>query len=229
MGVPVDNVSGSASGLLGAAGGPIGLGLSLAPTLFKGISSIMQKIHANKIKPVDPGYQINNEVVDNARILSEKYNNYVMPGTAQLESNLRTSFNTGLNSAEQGATTGGDVIDAATRLELNNNNAQTQLAMAQAQGKEQLLPQVLSAKAMAGNEFVKKNEYDNSRYQEKIAEKGALTQASAINGYSAADNMGKFANSLLAYKTPVFNGDTTGGKNVTIPASLFQQFIQSQQ
>lgn len=175
-------------------------GASLLPSAFKAISGIFQKNKANKINPVNPGYQINNAVVDNARILGERYNNYEMPGYGQALSNIYQSGANAFAQGSQGAGSGGDILDLATKIAYGQNNAINQLGAQNAAGREQALGQSLQANAAAGQEYQNRNAYDRDMYQQQLREKAALTQAANQNIYGALDTGAAVASSFLMPK-----------------------------
>src|SRR6478609_1676801 len=92
------------------------LGISLIPSLFKTITGASQRRKASAINPINPGYQINNSVIDNATNLTNRANNYTMPGYGNAVDNIYTSGANAFNSGVQGATSSGDVLDLATRI-----------------------------------------------------------------------------------------------------------------
>lgn len=170
-----------------AAGGPIGAGISLLPTAFKAIQGIGQRRRANRINPADPGYAVNNQVIDNARILSERAGNYQMPGYNQAKNNISSTYGNMFNQGSQGATTGADVLDLATKLAYGQGQQLNTLATQNAAGAENAQLQALQANASAGEEYQAKNAYDRDVYQQKLREKAALMQAGTENIYGAAD------------------------------------------
>src|SRR5207253_449401 len=107
----------------------VGGALALGTTVYKGIKGQQQINQAKSMALNDPGYQLNQGIIDNARQLSEKYNNYVMPGYSQALQRINQHYATGMNAAEQGATSGGDVLDAANKLNYSQNQATNQLAV----------------------------------------------------------------------------------------------------
>lgn len=208
----VSNIAGKVAGagggigkLLGGLGGlsslagPAGMALSVAPAIAKFITGIKQKKQAAKINPIDPGFQANTGIVDNARKLNDYYNNYTMPGKAAITSQLGANMAGGLDVATQAAGSGGDLLDSATKLAFGQNQAITSLGTQEAQMKENMMGQVMNANAQAGNELVRKNEWDENRYQAQLAEKAALNQASAANKFGAGDQLASLGGSMLNY------------------------------
>jgi len=182
---------------LGKYGGLLGTGAGLLSTAFKFAQGIGQKNKANKINPVNPGYAVNSGVINNARTLSDRYGNYVMPEYNAALNNIQQNQSTAFNNGIQGATTGGDVLDLATKLAYGGGQQLNNLAVQQAQGKDQALLQSLNANAQAGQEYQNKNAYDRSQYDAQLREKAALNQGSAENLYGAIDTAGSVLGSYL--------------------------------
>lgn len=177
-------------------GGSIGLGLAGVKYLLGNA----QRSAANSIKPFNPGYQMNNDVIDNARIAGDIYGNYQLPGTQQLEDNLKGGFNQSVENAEKGATSSADVLDAANKENATLGQQQEQLAVQNAQGKQNALTAYLAAKAAAGAEYQNKNEYDRNEYEKQVQLKNQLNNNATANQYSAADQAGKLVSSIFAYR-----------------------------
>lgn len=190
---------------------PFSLGAALIPQGIKLVSGLFQKKKANDINAVDPGYQMNTEVIDNARILGDRYNNFITAGTQDAINNLNTSEATAFGQGVQGATSGGDVLDLATKLSYGTGKRLNDIATQNAIGKDKAMLQYLGAKGQAGQELVNKNAYDRDIYQRKLAEKAALTEASNQNTFGAIDSL----SSIL--------GATLGGRNKTNNGSLTEQ------
>lgn len=166
-----------------------GLAVSAAPAIYKGIKGIGQSSQANGMHPIDPGYTMNQGVINNAKTLSDEYGNYQLPGYSQIAGNINTNFQNAFTSGSQGATSSGDVLDLATKMAYGKNQAFNQLGQENAQGKQNMLGQLLNANAAAGQEYTNKNEYDRQMYQGQLKQKAALTQAGAQNTYGAVDQL----------------------------------------
>lgn len=199
-------------GSLAKVASPIGAALSFAPSVFKFFSGNSQVRQANRLHPVNPGYAMNSGIIDNARVLSNRYTNYQMPGLAQAQNNLQTNFANAFSQGVQGASSGADVLDLATKLNYGNGQATNQLAFQSAQGKDQALLQSLDANAASGNELVKKNMYDLQEYQRQLQEKAALLQAGKQNMFGAGDDIASGLGSLLQPRETV----TQNGSGVNV-------------
>jgi len=172
-------------------------GVSLIPSLFKAISGGSQRREARRINPVDPGYVMNNGVINNARVLNERANNYTIPGYSNTLSNIDTNYSNAYNQGIQGASSGGDVLDLATKLAYGKTNATNQLDAQNAQGAEQAQMMALQGDVAAGEEYQAKNAYDRQRYEAELRRKAALLQAGNENMYGALDTGAAVAGSFL--------------------------------
>lgn len=198
-------------------------GISLLPSAFKAVSGIFQSNKAGKLNPIDPGYQVNQNVIDNARILSDRYTNYQIPGYNQALQNINSTGQTAFGNAVQGASSSGDILDAATKIAYGQNQSTNQLAVQNAQGKEGALQDYLGANAAAGQQYVDKNAYDRQKYQQQLQEKAALTQAGAQNTYGALDSASSVATSFLMPQKPLFNPMDQGVGKGSVQGSIFSQ------
>lgn len=181
-----------------------GAAASLIPTIFKGIKSIGQKNEANKINPTNPGYAMNEAVIDNARVLGERASNYQLPGYGQAVQGIENAGATAFNNGVQGASSSGDVLDLAAKIAYGNTKRLNDLAITNAQGTDNALMQSLDANALAGQEYVKKNAYERDEYEKQLRRKAALNEGSAQNAYGALDTGATVLGSLL-------NTNATGG------------------
>lgn len=186
------------------------LAASLAPTIFKGIFGANQLRDAKNINPVDPNYQTNTGIIDNARILQDRYGNYTMPGYNQAKNNIGSSYASMYDKGVQGATSSNDVLDLATKLAYGQGQSLNQLEAQNAQGKEAALGQYLNANAMAGQEAVNANAYDRDMYQGQLREKASLQQAGTENLYGALDTGGAIAGAYLNPRKYLNTGTSTG-------------------
>lgn len=202
-------------------GNLIGAGVSLLPSLFKGISSIFQKNRANKINPTDPGFQINNGVVANAESLRNRVGNYLMPGYNKSMNDVKGAYSTAFNNGVQGASSSGDVLDLATKIAYGQANATNDLNVRNAQGSEQAYLQYLDANAAEGREYQNKNAYERDVYQQQLREKAGLTQAANENAYGAIDS----ASGVVAniFTQPNY----TGGRGTNPSASPYGSVFET--
>jgi hypothetical protein len=204
-----------------AAGAVVGGVIGLAPSLFKLFSGASQKSQANKINPVNPGYQLNQGIINNQRIVSDRYNNYTLPGQTQAQSNINNNFENAYTQGVQGASSGGDVADLAAKLAYGKNVAQQQLTAAQQQGKDSMLGTYLDANAAAGQQYQNKNAYDRQQYDQLLRQKAALTQAGNTNEYNAIDTGASVLSGYLNPKHVTTDLSNQGVGNAKPMQSIF--------
>lgn len=177
----------------------VSAGISLVPEVFKFFSGLSQKRQAARINPENPGFVRNESLIDNARILENRYKNYTMPGYSTAVNNINASAASGFNRGVEGASSGGDVLDLATKINYNEGQALNDLSGRNAAGADAALEQYLQANAVAGNEAVRKNMFDLDQYDQKLREKATLLQAGNTNQFSALDSG---ANALRYFTQP---------------------------
>lgn len=216
--------SAAAGALAGSAFGPVGTvagGLiGIAPSVFKFFSGSSQKRQADAINPINPGYEMNRQVIDNARILRDRYGNYTMPGYGQAQNQINNNFQNAFSQGVQGASSGGDVSDLAAKLAYGKNIAEQNLETQNAQGKEAALGQYLDANAAAGRESQAQNAYERDQYNRQLLQKAALTQAGNTNEYNALDTGASVLSGYLNPKQML--QDQTIDTNVKKAGSIFQ-------
>lgn len=206
----------------GSAFGPLGTAIGAAAGLgIGGVKYLLgsaQRKAANAIHPYNPGYEINRDTVDNARILGDNYNNYLLPGYKQTLSNLQSGQTNAQVNAERGATSSGDVISAANVGNQVNAQQMGQLAVQNAQGKQNALTEYLAAKAASGAEQQNKNTYDREMYNQQLGLKNQLNNNATANQYGAADQAAKLISSIFSYKggvkSPVNKGAINPGVSI---------------
>ena len=178
-------------------GNLVGAGISLIPSLFKGISSIFQGNKADDINPTDPQYQMNSGVISNAETLRNRAGNYMLPNYYKAQQDIDGTYSTAFNNGVQGASSSGDVLDLATKIAYGQANANNDLNARNAQGSENALMQSLDANAAEGREYQAKNAYDREQYMMQLREKAGLTQASNENAYGALDSLANVGSNLF--------------------------------
>lgn len=205
---------GSTFGPYGTAIGAVA-GLGLAGVKY--LQGSDQRRRGDAIRLNNPGYEMNKEIIDNARITGDTYANYRLPGYQQLMSSLDRNFNDSFSHAQQGASSSGDVLDAANKLQLGKGQQLEKVAAQNAQGKQSALMQYLAAKAAAGAEIQDKNTYDRSEYEKQLQLKNQLYNNATLNQYGAADQAGKLVAALFSNH----GSATPPVTNVTKGQSLF--------
>lgn len=209
IGGTLGSFAGPAGSLVGGtAGAIIGGTAGLALGGVKYLLGSAQRKQAKSIHPYDPGYQGNPDVIDNARVQGDVYNNYQLPGYQQMLANLTNAGAVSQTNAQRGATSSADVISAAN----TGNQIQAQqlggLAVQNAQGKQSALSQYLAAKAAAGAEQENQNVYEREMYNQQLQLKNQLNNNATANQYGAADQAGKLISSIFAYRGGINNNKT---------------------
>lgn len=173
--------------------------VSAIPSIFGAISSIGQRRQAKRIRAnaVDPGYEMNTGVLQNRDILSNRYTNYTLPGMSQQLNRIGTNAATAFNAGMQGATSGADVLDLATKIAYGTGQQQNQLMMQEAQGREGALSDFLGANVAAGQERQNVNAYERQQFERQLAEAAALQGASMQNMNNALTGATSIGTSLL--------------------------------
>lgn len=184
----------------GTTGQLIGTGLGLGVDAVKYLFGAGQRKAARDNKLVNPGYELNRDVIDNARIQGEEYNNYKLPGYQQALDNINNSQTTSFTNAERGSTSSADVLDAANKGNQVQQNSLENLAATNAEGKKSALTAYLAAKAAAGEEQQNKNTYDREQYNQQLQLNNQRENNGVANQFSAADQAGKLIASLFSSK-----------------------------
>lgn len=196
----IGSLAGGGGGLLGALGTAapiIGAAASLVPAIYKTITGIGQARRGRRMNPINPGFTMNTGIIDNARILGERANNYQIPGYSQIQNNQQAGYASAFNQGVQGASSGADVLDLASKMSYNQGQNINQLGIQNAQGQQQAQMQALDANAQAGQQYQDRNAYDRSIYQGQLNEKAALIQGGNENIYGGLDQIGSVAGAML--------------------------------
>lgn len=219
----------------GAAGGPAGMlagaALSAIPSIFGAVRGIGQRRQAKRIRAnaVDPGYELNSGVMQNADILKNRYNNYSLPGYSMQMNRIGTNAATAFDAGSRGASSGGDILDLATKIAYGTGQQQNDLVMQNAQGKENALGGFLNANAAAGQERQNANAYEREQYMNKLQEAAALFGAGDQNLNNASIGLGSIGSTLAMdsamygtprnkrYKPIKLQGQTAGVTNTGFP------------
>lgn len=163
-------------------------GVSLLPSLFKGISSIIQRNQASNINPVDPNFQMNQGILDNATQLGQRASNYTIPNYNRSKSDIGSTYSQAFSQGVEGASSSGDVLDLATKIAYGQASAENQLNARNEVGRENAYLRSLQANAQAGQQYQDKNAYDRDIYQQQLRERAGLIQASNENAYGAIND-----------------------------------------
>lgn len=189
--------------------------VSAIPAVYKGIKGLGQEAQANRMHPVDPGYQMNRGVLDNAKTLSDYYGNYQLPGYSKMVSGINSTFQGGFENGVQGASSGGDVLDLASKMAFGKNQAMNQLGVQNAQGKQAALGDYLQANVAAGQQYQDKNAYERDQYDKMVKSKAALQQAGEQNTYGALDQLAGTAGKMITnYGNKAGGADASGSDGI---------------
>lgn len=153
---------------------------------------------------------MNQGVIDNAKTLSDYYGNYQLPGYSKMLDNINNNYSSAFAGGVQGATSGGDVLDLASKMAFGKNQSLNQLGVQSAQGKQGALGDYLTANAAAGQQYQDQNAYERDQYDKQVRAKAALTQAGAQNTYGAVDQLAGTPGKML---TGMGESDATSTTN----------------
>lgn len=201
--------------------------ISLIPSVFKGITGLFQKNKADEINPINPSYQMNTSVIDNATNLTNRANNYMMAGYGNAVNDINNTSATNFGRGIQGATNSGDVLDLATRIAYGQGQQMNNLNARNSQGREQAYLQGINAQNMAGEEYQAKNAWDREQYMQQLREKAALEQSGTSNIYGALDSASGVASNLAS--TLLSKDPKPTDPNVTVLGSQFANMTPQQQ
>lgn len=142
-----------------------------------------QKKDARKIREQskDPGIQRNYGLERTNQILADNYNNFNLPGFTRYREQIASNQATGMSSLLQGASSSEDILAGATALQEQSNRAIGNMYTTQAQGKLDALSAYLGSVNAVGQDQVRVNQMDLSRYEQTMREAAALEGASMQN------------------------------------------------
>lgn len=185
-------------------------GLASGGGIYKTIAGARQAKRGKDILKnlVRPTYTRPGEVTQALNLAERNYLNG-MPGANIAENRIGTSSATAMGTATQGASSSADVLDAATRINLNENNALNDLAVQEANFKQNALGGYLGE--LHNNATYADKEFDynlNQPYQQKAAEASALIGAGNQNIYSGVSDIAGLGTNLLMGG---FGGGASGG------------------
>lgn len=165
---------------------------------------------------------MNQGVIDNARVLRDRAGNYTMPGYGSAVNNIGGASASAFDQGIQGASSGGDVLDLASKIAYGQSQQLNNLAVQNAQGADQALLQSLNANVAEGQQYQDKNAYDRSQYDAKLREKAALTQSGNENIYGAIDQVANVGTTLLNPRQTVNTGQQLTPQQVAQQQAYFK-------
>lgn len=154
---------------------------------FKGKSQIDQANQIAKNNPFTPEsmpYQVKLAT----QLAAQNYRNG-MPGMSQAQNAINRNAGNAYATANKGASSGGDLLDAANKIQVNSNDASQQLALQAASYKSNALG---GYEAALGNEGQWQDKlYQNNQLQPYLRAantSAALTGAGNVNEFGAIDS-----------------------------------------
>lgn len=176
-----------AAGVLGAASG-----------IYNIASGIHQNNQSNKINPIRPNYQIPSAIRNNLAIATNLANTQRLPGQSIAENRIRENSANSLNAIQKSGTSGNNILNAASQINQNQNNANNDLAVQGAQmqmDNQGRLMDVNNTFAQYQDQAFDYNK--NQPYMMELAKKMALKQAGAENISSGLSSLGGLATSFI--------------------------------
>lgn len=158
------------------------------------------------------------------KLAEEKYRNGRLPGAGLLENQIDGNASAAMAASTQGASSGADVLDAASKINNNSNNAMNQLAMQSAAYKDQALAgytqQLQNQAGYADKEF----QYNVAQpYERTAAAASALIGAGNTNVFSGVDEgMGTLTDAMRMGIPEIDSnmGMINGSKNINVQAGM---------
>lgn len=167
----------------------IGGGVALAGDVYKGIQGANQKSQAAQIAKNNPFVpeQMPSAITQATQLAQQNYTNG-MPGTELAENGIKRAVTNATASASRGASSGGDILDAANKIQKNSNDATLDLAMKAASYKSNALggyEAALGTEAGWQDKLYKNNTLDP--YLRAANTAASLQGAGSINENNAID------------------------------------------
>ena len=187
----------------------IGGGLGLVGGIASGIMSMHQKKQGDNIvnNLRAPTYYIPGSQNAALNLAQSNYNDQGLPGQASMENSLSANTASGLNAAQQGASSSGDVIDALTKLYQNQNQNTMGLKI---QAAQQHMANSQALQAQLGNQAQYEDKafnYNQDRPYQQALQHGTSLQAAGRMGIQNA------LNSITGLGASVANGAIGGGNS----------------
>lgn len=185
------------------------IALSAIPALGKLFGSGKQKRQAEELAASNnfTPYQLPNEVLQATEMLGNQYRNG-MPGMTAAADNIAANASSAFNTGIQGATSGGDVLDLATKVQYGQNQATNALNAEALQFKQNALGDYT-------NQLRNQAAYRDKEFQYNVADPfnrkanaaAGMYGASQVNKNSALDAL---TTSALAGATAYSNYKKSG-------------------
>lgn len=168
----------------------IGGGVALTGDTFKFIQGANQKKQAAQLAAANPFVQeqMPSQVTQATQLAQQNYTNG-MPGTQYAKNGIARNATNATATASRGASSGGDILDAANKIQLGSNDATLKLAMDAASYKSNALggyEAALGTEAGWTDQLYKNNTL--APYLRSANTASSLQGAGAINENNAIDS-----------------------------------------
>ncbi len=161
------------------------------------------------LKTERPTYTRPNEVNQALNLTERNYLNG-MPGSDLAESRIGTSAAAAFDASSAGASSSGDVLDAATKINYNTNNALLDLGVQEQQFKQNALGGYVNQLGNSAGYADKEFSYNiDQPYQNKIAAGNALVSAGGQNKFAGVDDFAGAAASAASFLANPDGGGTS--------------------
>lgn len=167
---------------------------------------------------VDPGIQPNYALDRVTNTLFQNYSNYNLPGYSKMMDQIGSAQASANQAAVNASTSSSDIINAITNNQAISDNASTNLAVTQASGKEQALMNYLRALESSGQDQVRMNQAQLSRYDASLREAAALEGAGLQNQYQGFNDALTAAGAIAGNFMPRTSIDPNTGESIKLPS-----------
>lgn len=172
--------------------------LSVAQSGFNLYQGFKQNQEADSINPIRKKYRIPSEITSNVRMAENLAASQRLPGQGVAENRIRENSANALDAIMKSATSGGDILNAASGINRNQNNAfndlNVQAAEMQMANKDRLSH---ANQVMAGYRDQAFDYNVNQPYLMDLARKQALQQAGAENMNNALTGLTNVTSSFV--------------------------------
>lgn len=180
-----------------------------------------QRKRANAIRnqAVDPGIQPNYALDRVTNTLYDRYTNYNLPGYNRYAAQIQQNQAAANNAAIQGATSSGDILDAASRNQLVADQSLNNLMTQNATGREAALMQYLNSVQAQGQDDIRVNQMQLGRYDATLREAAALEGAGTQNMYQGFQDVAVGAGAIASNFMPRTTVNPNTGQVITLPSA----------
>lgn len=199
----------------------IGGGIAIAGDVYKGIQGANQKSQAAQLAKSNPFIPetMPSSVTAATQLAQQNYTNG-MPGTQMAENRIRRGATNATAAASRGASSGGDILDAANKIQKNSNDATLDLAMKAASYKSNALggyEAALGTQAGWQDKLYQNNQLQpylrSANTAASLQGAGSINENNAIDGASTVIQSGLQDYNNSQYRNLLMgNGQTMGSK-----------------